>query len=127
MQALIGYKGLIRLARNSGEVSSLVAHEVCENDEFDFEWGLNEKLVHKPAAGERGEITHFYAVAKFQGWVASLRGADESGGGQNPCSQPLGQRELFALEVALRRDGEEDGDPPHLEIPAFGNPACRCH
>ena len=66
VQALIGYKGLIRLARNSGEVSSLVAHEVCENDEFDFEWGLNERLVHKPAAGDRGEITHFYAVAKFK-------------------------------------------------------------
>ena len=66
VQALIGYKGLIRLARYSGEVSSLVAHEVCANDRFDYEWGLNERLEHKPADGDRGEMTHVYAVAKFK-------------------------------------------------------------
>ena len=66
VQAQIGYKGLIALARNSGQVSTLVAHEVCENDEFDYEWGLNERLEHKPADGERGELTHVYAVAKFK-------------------------------------------------------------
>jgi len=66
VQAQIGYKGLIRLARNSGEVSTLVAHEVCKNDHFDYEWGLNERLEHKPAEGERGELTHVYAVAKFK-------------------------------------------------------------
>ncbi len=66
VQAQIGYKGLIRLARNSGEVSTLVAHEVCANDHFDYEWGLNERLEHKPAEGDRGELTHVYAVAKFK-------------------------------------------------------------
>ena len=66
VQALIGYKGLIRLARNSGEVSTLVAHEVCTNDHFDYEWGLNERLEHKPADGDRGPVTHVYAVAKFK-------------------------------------------------------------
>ena len=66
VQAQIGYKGLIRLARNSGEVSTLVAHEVCANDKFDYEWGLNERLEHKPAEGDRGELTHVYAVAKFK-------------------------------------------------------------
>jgi recombination protein RecT len=66
VQAQIGYKGLTALARNSGQISTLVAHEVCTNDTFDYEWGLNERLEHKPADGERGELTHVYAVAKFK-------------------------------------------------------------
>jgi recombination protein RecT len=61
-----GYKGLLTLARNSGEISSIQAHEVCENDEFDFAYGLDERLQHKPAHGERGEIIYFYAYAKYK-------------------------------------------------------------
>ena len=65
-QIIIGFKGLLHLARRSGEIVSLSAHEVCELDEFDYEYGLNEKLSHKPAMGERGEVTHFYAVAHLK-------------------------------------------------------------
>lgn len=66
VQLIPGYKGLLTLARNSGEVQSISAHEVCKNDKFDFAYGLNERLEHIPAAGERGDITHFYAIAKFK-------------------------------------------------------------
>jgi len=66
VQFIPGYKGLLALARNSGEVSSISAHEVCEKDEFDFAFGLEEKLVHKPARGDRGKVTNFYAIAKFK-------------------------------------------------------------
>jgi len=66
VQLIPGYKGLLALARNSGEVSSISAHEVCEKDEFDFAFGLEEKLVHKPSRGDRGKVTHFYAIAKFK-------------------------------------------------------------
>lgn len=66
VQLIPGYKGLLALARNSGEVSSISAHEVCEKDEFDFQFGVEEKLIHKPARGDRGKITHFYAIAKFK-------------------------------------------------------------
>jgi recombination protein RecT len=67
VQLIVGYKGLISLARNSGDVVSIAAHEVCRNDHFKYVFGLEEKLEHIPAAGERGEITHFYAVAQFKG------------------------------------------------------------
>lgn len=67
VQFIPGYKGLLALARNSGEVISISSHEVCENDEFEYEYGINEKLRHVPAKGERGEITYFYACAKFKG------------------------------------------------------------
>jgi len=63
---IIGYKGLIDLARRSGELSSIKANVVCEYDRFEYEFGLNEKLVHIPAEGKRGEIKHFYAYAKLK-------------------------------------------------------------
>lgn len=66
VQFIPGYKGLLALARNSGEVVSISAHEVREHDEFEYEYGLNEVLSHKPAHDERGEIVCFYAYAKFK-------------------------------------------------------------
>jgi recombination protein RecT len=65
-QLIIGYRGMIDLARRSGQIISLTARTVHANDEFRYEFGLEETLVHKPAEGERGEITHVYAVAKLK-------------------------------------------------------------
>jgi len=65
-QVFIGYKGLIDLARRSGQIVSIAAHEVCENDHFELVYGLDEKLAHTPAMGERGEVIGFYAVAKLK-------------------------------------------------------------
>ena len=65
-QVIIGYKGLIDLARRSGQIVSIAAHAVYENDKFEFEYGLDEKLRHVPADGDRGKITHFYAVAHMK-------------------------------------------------------------
>ncbi|MFC4161980.1 recombinase RecT [Chitinimonas lacunae] len=67
VQIVFGYKGLIDLARRSGQVVSIAAHEVCEKDEFDYRYGLDEKLDHKPALGDRGPVIAFYAVAKLVG------------------------------------------------------------
>ena len=65
-QFIPGYKGLIALARNSGDVTSIQAQAVHANDQFVYRFGLNETLDHTPADGDRGEITHFYAIAKFK-------------------------------------------------------------
>lgn len=63
----IGYKGLIELARRTGQISSIVAHEVYSKDEFEYEYGLHEKLRHVPFEGaDRGEVTKYYAYAKFK-------------------------------------------------------------
>lgn len=66
VQVIIGYKGLIDLARRSGQIVSIAAHEVCENDHFELVYGLDEKLNHTPAMGERGKVVGFYAVAKLK-------------------------------------------------------------
>lgn len=67
VQVIIGYKGMLDLARRSGQIVSIAAHEVCEGDEFRFAYGLEEELVHRPAMKNRGAVIGFYAVAKLQG------------------------------------------------------------
>jgi recombination protein RecT len=64
VQFQLGYKGLIDLAYRSGEVELVQAHIVYENDEFICEYGLEPKLVHKPADSNRGEPTKVYAMFK---------------------------------------------------------------
>lgn len=66
VQVIIGYKGLIDLARRSGQIVSIAAHEVCQNDHFELVYGLEEKLNHTPAMGDRGPVIGFYAVAKLK-------------------------------------------------------------
>lgn len=61
-QFQLGYKGLIALAYRSGQVSSIQAEVACENDEFSYEFGLEPKLTHRPAKGDRGAPTYYYAV-----------------------------------------------------------------
>jgi len=67
VQIVFGYKGLLDLARRPGQIVSIAAHEVCENDKFEFEYGLDERLSHRPALKQRGAIVAFYAVAKLAG------------------------------------------------------------
>ena len=63
-QFQLGYKGLIDLAYRSGEVEVIQAHVVYANDDFTCEYGLEPKLTHKPANGDRGEAVKVYAVFK---------------------------------------------------------------
>jgi len=65
-QFQIGYKGLIDLFYRSPQSKSLQANVVYENDHFEYEYGLNPKLEHKPANGDRGAVTHYYAVAHLK-------------------------------------------------------------
>ncbi len=67
VQIIIGYKGMLDLARRSGQIVSIAAHEVCEHDEFEFCYGLDETLMHRPAMRDRGAVIGFYAVAKLVG------------------------------------------------------------
>lgn len=65
-QFQVGYKGLIDLAYRSGDISSIYAECVYENDEFDYEYGLERNLVHKPARTNRGKLIYVYAVFKLK-------------------------------------------------------------
>lgn len=65
-QFIPGYQGLIELARRSGNIARIESRVVYENDAFDVEYGLDQKLAHRPAIGvERGEMRCVYAVAEL--------------------------------------------------------------
>lgn len=61
-QFQIGYKGLIDLAYRNGQMQTIQAQSVYENDYFEYEFGLEPKLVHRPAFEDRGEVTYFYGL-----------------------------------------------------------------
>ena len=66
---IVGYRGLIDLARRSGEIESIEAHLVHAADLFVCEFGLNPRLVHTPDfdVEDRGPVRLVYAVAKLKG------------------------------------------------------------
>ena len=66
-QFQLGYRGMIDLARRSGEVPSLYAHAVYKNDHFEYELGLNPKCEHKPVLENRGDLIAVYGIAKIKG------------------------------------------------------------
>lgn len=68
VQLIVGYRGMIDLARRSGQIQSLEARAVYAKDEFSVELGLESKIVHKPAwdVADRGQLTFVYAVAKLK-------------------------------------------------------------
>ncbi|WP_163833257.1 recombination protein RecT [Spartinivicinus ruber] len=68
VQFIVGYRGMIDLARRSGQIISLQAHAVYEGDEFDFAYGLEERLHHVPTSDtlNRGSMLGVYALAKLK-------------------------------------------------------------
>lgn len=67
-QLIIGYRGMIDLARRSGQIVSINAYVVHEADEFEYELGLHPDIHHKPSPlADRGPVTYVYAVAVLKG------------------------------------------------------------
>lgn len=62
---ILGYRGMIVLARRTGNIPIIYSQAVHENDHFVVQWGTDEKLEHKPAKEDRGELVAAYAIAKF--------------------------------------------------------------
>ncbi len=59
--------GLIKRMKNSGDLSTISAGVVYEQDEFEFIMGDEERMTHKPKlTGERGKPILAYAIAKFK-------------------------------------------------------------
>lgn len=65
-QFILGYQGLIDLARRSGELKMIYAECVYQNDVFRYQLGLSPSLDHVPANGDRGPKVGVYAVARYK-------------------------------------------------------------
>ena len=78
-QFIPGYRGLIALARRSGEILSIAAHPVYVRDHFELELGVEPKLTHRPWMPQYGDdgkiigpsspgvVRAVYAVAHLAG------------------------------------------------------------
>lgn len=47
-QFQVGYQGLIDLCYRTGQYKKIIARVVYEGDDFDYSYGLDEKLIHRP-------------------------------------------------------------------------------
>ena len=60
-------QGLVKLARNSGEIANIVAEVVYENDKFVYRIGLDEMPIHEPDwFGDRGKPIGVWAMVKLK-------------------------------------------------------------
>lgn len=99
-QLIMGYQGYRELAQRTGQIASLVARVVHENDHYDVEYGLNERLEHKPCRGKpRGEATDYYAIVRFVNGGYSFVS----------ISKPEAEehRDRYAMAVKIDRDTKQ--------------------
>lgn len=63
---MVGYRGIIKMARRSRGVAAIWSNVVYDGDEFDVDLGSANRIVHKPKFGTRGEnIVAAYAIARM--------------------------------------------------------------
>lgn len=62
------YRGLLKLARRSGDIASIDAHVVYAGDVIEIDLGSNPSVRHAPAldGGKRGGFVGAYAVAELR-------------------------------------------------------------
>jgi recombination protein RecT len=148
-QFMPSYRGLIALARRSGQIQSIEAHIVHEGDDFEFEFGLESKLRHKPSFNDTGAVLFAYAIAKFKdgGYqyevmtvkeLESIRGKSKSKNGvtwTDPVFRlemykktvlkrltkllPMAVEESIALSAAIEKDNSLDTGETYIDVENF--------
>lgn len=71
VQFILGYRGMIELARRSGQIQSIEARAVYEGDRFDVKFGMDSDLSHvpdfeNPNRTQPDKLRFVYAVAKLK-------------------------------------------------------------
>lgn len=100
VQLITGYRGLVDLANRTGRIDDIVANPVYTNDSFEYEYGLNHFLKHKPSKNENGELECFYAYCHIRG------------GGFHFVVMSLKQVE--AIRLRSKSGSDEHGNPSFI-------------
>lgn len=66
-QLIAGYRGLVKLAYQSGMVLDVDAQVVRKGDLFDYEYGDRPFLRHRPHEDQDRPMTHVYATVRIKG------------------------------------------------------------
>lgn len=121
----IGYKGWLNLYYRCRMVKMVRARVVCESDEFDYEFGLDERLRHKVNAvpmADGSNVTHAYAIvdlvtggrsfvvmSKTEIDALKMRGAGSSGKAGPAWRSDYASMALAKALKALKRYIPSDG------------------
>lgn len=65
IQFIADWRGLVQLAKQSGQITHAYGDVVCANDQIDYEKGDAPKLIHKPNLTKRGDVIGAYCVCKL--------------------------------------------------------------
>jgi recombination protein RecT len=66
---ITGYRGMIDLVRRSGQITSIEARLVYDGDEFNYEYGTDPKITHRPKSGinpKNDNVIFAYTVCRFK-------------------------------------------------------------
>jgi recombination protein RecT len=63
---IVDYKGYAKLAHESKCVSDIHCDVVCENDFFEYAYGTNKHLTHRPAREKRGKVVQAYSFVTMK-------------------------------------------------------------
>jgi len=140
------YRGLIELARRSGQIMSIWSHVVYERDIFSVSYGLDPNLKHEPLwNGDRGKPIGAYACARLKGdaiqfevmslaEIEKIRKAAPSAGGESSpwdthwdemAKKTVLRRlsKLLPVSIEYRKaiDYEEAADRGEIVLPDFAD------
>jgi len=129
---IIGYQGFAKLFWQHPLAATFDAHTVHAADVFDYQYGTDPHLIHRPAPGDRGPITHYYATASLTNGafafvvlttdeVKALRGGKVGTNGGIPDPQHWMEKKtavrqlvkLLPRSTALNRALTVDEQPGH--------------
>lgn len=106
---IVGYRGMIELARRSRVLADIETHVVHAGDHFEFSFGLNPKLEHGPKLGTTGEPIAVYCIARLRNgrqhvevmdWPSVLKIRDRSKSKSGPWATDLLE---MARKTVVRR------------------------
>lgn len=79
VQVIIGYGGLMDMARRSGKITGIEARVVREKDTFSYKFGIEPILTHSPyTQGDAGKPIFFYAIGRFDNGQAQFDVMDKA-------------------------------------------------
>lgn len=74
VQVILGYRGLITLAENNSNITLWHPHEIKQNDQYEIEYGTQQRLRHTPnLTGDRGPTIAYYSVCERSNGARDFR------------------------------------------------------
>ncbi len=101
----LGYQGIITLLFRTNKISTITSQIIYENDTFEYEEGLDAKLIHKPAmfGKTKGEAIGVYTVVTMTDGNKSFKVMDKDG--------VMGIKKLSKAQSSKESPWNSDKDP----------------